>query len=136
METKELLTGRCLCGSVTYKCYGKPTETESCHCTMCRRCSGAPFVAYAMFLEEDVTFLAKDKSNSSIIREFKGLVISDSSFFRVFKSSSSASRAFCQGCGSALAFQVWFIFYINIREMIGKENQYKLQFVLWTSQRR
>jgi hypothetical protein len=37
------LTGRCLCGSVTYRLTGEPMATVVCHCNHCQRQSGAAF---------------------------------------------------------------------------------------------
>jgi hypothetical protein len=37
------LTGRCLCGSVTYSATAEPVAQGVCHCTDCQRQSGSPF---------------------------------------------------------------------------------------------
>ena len=36
-----------------------PLMTALCHCTTCRRATGAPAVAWAMFKEEQVTFAGR-----------------------------------------------------------------------------
>lgn len=37
------MTGRCLCGKVTYTLEGDPMATAVCHCSHCQRQSGAAF---------------------------------------------------------------------------------------------
>ena len=36
------ITGRCLCGGVTFEAQAEALETHACHCSECRRWSGAP----------------------------------------------------------------------------------------------
>jgi len=57
------LEGRCACKSLTWKAVGKPGATFYCHCSLCRRSSGGPFVGlvslilYCIFLTiETVSF--------------------------------------------------------------------------------
>jgi hypothetical protein len=37
------LDGRCLCGSLTYRCDGEPLVTVVCHCEDCQRQTGSAF---------------------------------------------------------------------------------------------
>ena len=37
------ITGRCLCGGVTYSVDAEPVVQAACHCTDCQRQSGSPF---------------------------------------------------------------------------------------------
>lgn len=37
------ITGRCLCGSVTYSIDAEPLVQAACHCTDCQRQTGNPF---------------------------------------------------------------------------------------------
>ena len=37
------LTGRCLCGQVTYAFEGEPESMKYCHCDTCRRVTGSAF---------------------------------------------------------------------------------------------
>ena len=37
------LTGRCLCGNVTYEFEGEPESMKNCHCNTCRRVTGSAF---------------------------------------------------------------------------------------------
>jgi hypothetical protein len=42
-ESPEPLRGGCNCGAVRYEIAGAPLAVAACHCTSCRKQSGAPF---------------------------------------------------------------------------------------------
>ncbi|CAE7305205.1 KINB2 [Symbiodinium sp. CCMP2592] len=44
----------CFCGAVVARAAGDPVSVSICHCSICRRLSGAPFVASAVFRPERV----------------------------------------------------------------------------------
>jgi hypothetical protein len=77
--------GGCQCGSVRYRITGEPMFTAVCHCSMCRRASAAPAVAWAMFAESQVVFVRGSP--------------------RIYKSSPEAERGFCAACGTQLSFR-------------------------------
>lgn len=76
------LTGRCLCGAVTFEARDVQPNHHACHCTMCRRWSGSPFFGIHT---GDVEFSGGD----NIIR---------------FDSSDWAARGFCATCGTNLFY--------------------------------
>ena len=76
------VTGRCLCGAVTYEATGPLRDVTACHCEQCRRTSGH-FVA--------ATAAARD--NFRITRA-DGL--------KWYRSSNRARRGFCGSCGASL----------------------------------
>jgi hypothetical protein len=41
--------GTCFCGAVRVMCVGEPVAVSICHCANCRKLSGAPFSAQALF---------------------------------------------------------------------------------------
>jgi hypothetical protein len=41
-----MLKGGCFCGDIRYEAGGKPFYRTNCHCSICRRTTGAPFVAW------------------------------------------------------------------------------------------
>ena len=43
------VTGRCLCGGVTYRIDAEPVAQAVCHCTDCQRQTASPFSAIAGF---------------------------------------------------------------------------------------
>jgi hypothetical protein len=78
--------GGCFCGAVRYRAAGTPYHATHCHCTICRRVSGAPFVSWATFRSEHFRFTRGHPAS--------------------FKSSATATRRFCDRCGTPLTFQV------------------------------
>ncbi len=83
------LEGGCQCGSVRYAITGAPLMTALCHCTTCRRATGAPAVAWAMFKEEQVSFAGRRPAE--------------------YASSPEAKRGFCAACGTAISFTASYI---------------------------
>jgi len=43
------LEGGCLCGAVRYTVNSEPVVTLHCHCSDCRKATGAPFSTWAVF---------------------------------------------------------------------------------------
>jgi hypothetical protein len=80
-----MLTGGCFCGRVRYETDGAPYNRTLCHCAMCRRTAGAPFVAW----------FSVPRSQFRIEGEP-----------RRFRSSDQATRSFCAQCGSQLTFEL------------------------------
>lgn len=78
-----LISGGCLCGSVRYEATGQPYNVTHCHCSDCRRSSGAPFVTWASFRRDDLRF------TSEAPREL---------------SWAARRRSFCPHCGTPLTF--------------------------------
>jgi hypothetical protein len=83
-DTQSALTGGCQCGRVRYAATGAPDDVSVCHCRMCQKAVGGPFVALAMFRPEQVTW-TRDRPGQ-------------------FRSSTVATRLFCPGCGTPLAY--------------------------------
>lgn len=77
-------TGQCLCGAIQYTLRGPPVSVLDCHCSMCRRQSGAASVAYAAYDRKHV-----------------GL----SGTLKYFRSSKAAKRGFCGDCGSTITYE-------------------------------
>ena len=77
--------GGCHCGAVRYEVSGDPQHVALCHCSDCRKSSGAPMVAWAAFTEEQFKLLEGEPVT--------------------FNSSGSAMRSFCPKCGSGLYYR-------------------------------
>ena len=73
-------TGGCQCGAVRYVVKGTPTGASICHCRMCQKAGGAPFMAYAGVREGDFEIS-------------RGRIAT-------FRSSDIAERGFCSECGT------------------------------------
>ena len=41
----DTMTGRCLCGAVSFSAQGVEPHIHACHCAICRRWSGGPALA-------------------------------------------------------------------------------------------
>jgi hypothetical protein len=85
MNTAEL-TGGCVCGAVRYRLASRPFDAGYCHCTLCRRSSGAPLLAFATVPLADF--------------------VVTSGVLRVRQSSPIGERGFCADCGTQLTMHV------------------------------
>lgn len=77
-------TGKCMCGAVSYTAKGLEPKLGACHCGMCRRWTGGPYLSVGT---SDVAWAGDDQITT-------------------FKSSDWAERGFCKACGSALFYRV------------------------------
>ncbi|HEU0029867.1 MAG TPA: GFA family protein [Kofleriaceae bacterium] len=48
-------SGGCACGAIRFHARGEPKRVAICHCMTCRKTHGAPFVAFVIFDEPNVT---------------------------------------------------------------------------------
>jgi hypothetical protein len=79
-----LLTGGCQCGAVRYALYAPPERAGVCHCRMCQKAVGGPFMAWANVRRDAFAWTRGEPG--------------------VFHSSSAADRGFCPHCGTPLYF--------------------------------
>jgi hypothetical protein len=47
--------GGCACGRLTFRAAGEPDRVGLCHCMTCRKVSGSPFGAFAIYPADQVT---------------------------------------------------------------------------------
>ena len=80
-----MLTGGCFCGRVRYEAPGPAFNRTSCPCSICRRMSAAPFVAWFSAARSRLRFACEPAR---------------------FRSSDKATRSFCPECGTRLAFEL------------------------------
>ena len=85
MSDEPTLTGGCLCGAIRYEAKGTPALSAICHCRMCQRASGAPFMALLFIPSDNVNVIKGDPE--------------------VYRSSPTSNRYFCRRCGSPLFFE-------------------------------
>lgn len=79
------LEGGCLCGAIRYRIAVTTDDVTHCHCSLCRRSTGAPFV----------TWLTVPAASFAIVR---GRPVER-------RSTPHAVRSFCGTCGTALTFR-------------------------------
>ncbi|WBS01316.1 GFA family protein [Pseudoduganella sp. SL102] len=77
--------GGCFCGAVRYLVTAEPFNSTLCHCTMCRRASGAPCVAWFSVPRAGLHFTAGSLA--------------------YYASSAGVQRGFCAGCGTQVTFE-------------------------------
>ncbi len=77
--------GGCFCGVVRYQAGTLPIEVTHCHCTICRRTTGAPFVTWATFPVAAFSFTAGTPAE--------------------LRATPRAVRTLCSICGTALTFR-------------------------------
>lgn len=109
--------GQCHCGNIRYEVTGQPVYHALCHCTDCRRSSGAPVVAWALFPESAVTITGETT---------------------VYASSENARRHFCPQCGSKLFYvnQVTFPGMVDVQSAtLDDPDVYPLQVHVQTAER-
>src|SRR5262245_21087396 len=80
-----MIAGHCFCGFVRYEASGAPANETNCHCSICRRTSGAPFVAWVTVPRDRFRFLGGEPAS--------------------FRSSDHGTRTFCPRCGPPLTFR-------------------------------
>ena len=78
-------SGGCFCGALRFKSDAEPVETGYCHCSICRKTTGAPLLAFASFPVESFTYTKGEP--------------------RIFESSSKGRREFCSVCGTQICFR-------------------------------
>jgi hypothetical protein len=79
------IAGGCLCGAIRYRALGEPYDITHCHCSTCRRASGAPFVTWASVDTGNFAFISGKPTS--------------------YASSVKVVRTFCSKCGTALTYQ-------------------------------
>ncbi len=77
--------GGCFCGPLRFRAEVRPIDTGYCHCTVCRRTTGAPVLAWASFTVDGFAYT-------------KGRAT-------VYDSSSWGHREFCNHCGTQICYR-------------------------------
>ncbi len=78
--------GGCQCGAVRYRLEAAPSGSIICHCRMCQKAGGAPFMAYAGVRVESLVFTRGAPA--------------------IYQSSDVAERGFCAACGTPLTYRL------------------------------
>ena len=84
---EQTVNGSCLCGEVRFAFRLPSKFVAHCHCSICRRAHGAPFVTWVGTWEDRFEIIAGEPS------------------LRSFASSPEATRQFCGECGSPMFFR-------------------------------
>lgn len=79
------LSGGCLCGAVRFKATPPKPNMDACHCGMCRRWTGGPWLTVSCD---------------------HAVEIEDETHLGVYVSSDWAERCFCKNCGGTLFWRM------------------------------
>lgn len=77
------VTGRCYCGKTTVSARKSPLITTYCHCSSCRRLTGAPVAAFSAFTAGDLDISPAPHHAAPV--------------------TNGVDRWFCADCGTSLA---------------------------------
>lgn len=77
--------GGCLCGAVRFRLTGAPYMIDYCHCTSCRKHTGAPVSVFLDCKGEVVEFTEGQRA--------------------LYASSPGVMRGFCATCGATLTYE-------------------------------
>ena len=80
-----MLMGGCFCGRVRYEAAGIPFQETNCHCSICRRTTGAPFVTWFSVARSQFRIVSGEPTR--------------------FRSPAKGTRSFCSQCGTQLTFE-------------------------------
>lgn len=86
MKVGTCLTGACNCGAVRYRVESKPLVVAACHCSQCRRQSGAAYSVNVIVKLRDMTVEGELASWADTNTE----------------SGAPVAREFCATCGSPI----------------------------------
>jgi hypothetical protein len=84
-EINAMLSGGCFCGSIRYEATGTPFNETSCHCSICRRTTGAPFVVWFSVQRTQFQLMGGEPTR--------------------LRSTAHGTRSFCPRCGTQLTFE-------------------------------
>ncbi len=84
-DREAVLTGGCQCGAIRFAAYAQPIRVGLCHCRMCQKAVGGPFISLALIRSPDFAW-TRGKPE-------------------VYRSSNIAEREFCGACGTPLSYR-------------------------------
>lgn len=106
--------GGCLCGAVRFKAVGEPERVGLCHCATCRKNTGGPYLAFAVFEVGRVTIEGALKAHRA----------------------PTIDRRFCPQCGTLICLAEEGVDEIDL--MLGTFDEpppFTPQYELWVSHR-
>lgn len=83
----EVVTGGCLCGAIRYEADRSAFRTGCCHCRMCQKATGAPFISFIHVPNSAFRYTLGEPKNYTTTE------ISDASF--------------CGGCGTTIMIKYY-----------------------------
>ena len=77
------IKGGCFCGNIRYEITRAEYPIANCHCSMCRKTSGAPYVTWLVATKESFSYTSGSPTE--------------------LQSSEGGKRFFCDQCGTPVA---------------------------------
>ncbi|MBT3180026.1 MAG: GFA family protein [Candidatus Marinimicrobia bacterium] len=77
------IQGGCFCGKIRLKAKIEPISVVNCHCDNCKRSVGSPFVTWAVFKKDAISFNSPPPTHTA---------------------ENRAVRTFCESCGTSIAY--------------------------------
>lgn len=113
------ISGRCLCGKVSYEIDGEPLSTGFCHCRSCQKETGAQALPFLFLPKEAVTITGETKSYS-----------------QAGSSGQHLHRHFCPNCGSCIFghLDVAPTMMTIVAGTLDDPSHFKPQVNIWTSE--
>ncbi len=84
-----IVEGGCFCGAIRYRGVLADSRVHFCHCSDCRRSSGAPCLAWANFVTDEFEFTAGSPGCYESRND----------------AGARARRQFCSACGTQMTYQ-------------------------------
>ncbi|MHB8473880.1 MAG: GFA family protein [Gammaproteobacteria bacterium] len=81
-----MITGGCLCGAIKYEISSPFQFARNCHCSMCRKATGAAFATWAYVEVSNFRWVQGEEQLGR------------------YQSSPEITRTFCKVCGSTLQY--------------------------------
>lgn len=81
-----MITGGCLCGAIKYEITSPLQFARNCHCSMCRKATGAAFATWAYVELSNFRWIQGEEQLGQ------------------YQSSPEIVRTFCKVCGSAMQY--------------------------------
>ena len=82
MDKPKCIEGGCLCGAIRYRATGDPYKSSYCHCSWCRKLTGAPVAAWLLYNSDQIEFIKGSPQK--------------------YASSPGVLQGFCPVCGTPL----------------------------------
>lgn len=77
--------GGCLCGAIRFTSRAEALDAGYCHCTLCRRSTGAPVLAWVSYPADTFEYVSGAPA--------------------IYASSDHGHREFCNVCGTQIAYR-------------------------------
>lgn len=81
-----MITGSCLCGAIKYEIINPLKFARNCHCSMCRKATGAAFATWAYVEVSNFRWIQGEEQLGQ------------------YQSSPEITRTFCKICGSTMQY--------------------------------